>query len=175
MALIPSLLIINLNLQLIIIIRWNLFDSFLVFLFYSIVSCYRECKFSAETIKSCSPMRSVTIHRRCFSTVWRTKTPIALHLVENSVLTFYMVLDTTQATLISKSPVVWDIRPCSPLKANRLFGGTCRLNLQGRRISKVRNKHEARRKQTVVQLWRWRRNVPPKSRLTFYGLHDVIS
>jgi hypothetical protein len=31
-----------------------------------------------------------------------------------------------------KSTVFWDITPCSPLKVNRRFGGTFRLNLQGR-------------------------------------------
>jgi hypothetical protein len=32
-----------------------------------------------------------------------------------------------------------DITPCSPLKANRCFGGTCRLCLQGRRMCQARN------------------------------------
>jgi hypothetical protein len=32
---------------------------------------------------------------------------------------------------------------CSPLKVNRRFGGTCRRHLQGQRISKARNQHEA--------------------------------
>jgi hypothetical protein len=40
--------------------------------------------------------------------------------------------------------VVWDIAPCSPLKVNRRFGGTCRLHLQGRRISRARNQREIR-------------------------------
>jgi hypothetical protein len=43
-----------------------------------------------------------------------------------------------------KSSVFWDITPCSPLKANRRFGGTCRLHLQGRRISRSRNQRESR-------------------------------
>jgi hypothetical protein len=29
-----------------------------------------------------------------------------------------------------KSSVFWDITPCSLLKVNRRFGGTCRLHLQ---------------------------------------------
>jgi hypothetical protein len=29
----------------------------------------------------------------------------------------------------------WHITPCSPLKFNWIFGGTCRFHLQGRRIS----------------------------------------
>jgi hypothetical protein len=35
--------------------------------------------------------------------------------------------------------VCGDITPCSPLKANRNFRETCRLHLQGRRISRARN------------------------------------
>jgi hypothetical protein len=36
-----------------------------------------------------------------------------------------------------KSTIFWDITPCSPLKVNRRFGGTC-LHLQGLRISQAR-------------------------------------
>jgi hypothetical protein len=36
---------------------------------------------------------------------------------------------------VTKSPVFWDIMPCSLLKVNRHFRGTCGLGLQGRRIS----------------------------------------
>jgi hypothetical protein len=35
-----------------------------------------------------------------------------------------------------KSSIFLDITPCNPLKMNPLSGGTCRLHLQGRRISK---------------------------------------
>jgi hypothetical protein len=45
--------------------------------------------------------------------------------------------------VVMKSPIFWDITPCSPLKVNRRFGGTCRLNFQGRRIDKARFLHEA--------------------------------
>jgi hypothetical protein len=41
--------------------------------------------------------------------------------------------------LCLKSTTFWDITPCSPLKVNRHFGGTCRLHHQGRRISQTRN------------------------------------
>jgi hypothetical protein len=41
--------------------------------------------------------------------------------------------------VVKKSSVFWDITPCSPLKVNRPFEGTCRLHLQGRRISQARN------------------------------------
>jgi hypothetical protein len=35
----------------------------------------------------------------------------------------------------TKSSIFWDITPCSSWKVNRRFGGTCRLHLQGRKIS----------------------------------------
>jgi hypothetical protein len=44
--------------------------------------------------------------------------------------------------VVMKSKIFWDITPCSPLKFNRHFGGTCRLHLQGRRISQARNQRE---------------------------------
>jgi hypothetical protein len=49
--------------------------------------------------------------------------------------------------VVMKSSVFWDITPCSPLKVSRRFGWTCRLHLQGRRISEARNKHVAGGKQ----------------------------
>jgi hypothetical protein len=43
-----------------------------------------------------------------------------------------------------KNSVFWDITPCIPLKVNRCLRGTCRLHLQGRRISQARNQHARR-------------------------------
>jgi hypothetical protein len=43
-----------------------------------------------------------------------------------------------------KSIDFWDITPSSPLKLNQRFGGTYRLHLQGRRISRARNQRESR-------------------------------
>jgi hypothetical protein len=37
--------------------------------------------------------------------------------------------------VVMKCPIAWDITLCSLLKINTCFGGTCRLQLQGRRIS----------------------------------------
>jgi hypothetical protein len=90
--------------------------------------------------------------------------------------------------MIIKS-VFWDIMPNSTMKANRLFGGTCRLHLQGWRISQARNLHEVGSKQSkalvpapcwflawlTLQSWGWRWHAPPKHRLTFNRLHCVIS
>jgi hypothetical protein len=47
-----------------------------------------------------------------------------------------------------KVPIFWDITLCSPLKANRRFGGTCFLQLQDRGVSQSRNQHEAGSYQT---------------------------
>jgi hypothetical protein len=43
-----------------------------------------------------------------------------------------------------KSPIFWDIMPCSPLIVKRCFGGTYRFHLQGRRISRAKKKRESR-------------------------------
>jgi hypothetical protein len=43
-----------------------------------------------------------------------------------------------------RGSVFWDIMPCSPLKVNRRFRGTCSLHFQGRRIIEARNQHERR-------------------------------
>jgi hypothetical protein len=40
--------------------------------------------------------------------------------------------------------MIWDITLCSPLKVSRCFGGTYRLHLQGRNISRARNQLEGR-------------------------------
>jgi hypothetical protein len=46
--------------------------------------------------------------------------------------------------VVMKSSVFRDITPCSPLKVNSRFGGTCRLHLQGRRRSQVRKQGESK-------------------------------
>jgi hypothetical protein len=45
--------------------------------------------------------------------------------------------------MVMMRSVFWDITPCSPLKVNRRFGGTCRLHLHGLRISQAINQHKA--------------------------------
>jgi hypothetical protein len=44
--------------------------------------------------------------------------------------------------MVRKSSIFWDITPCSPLKANRCFGGTHRLHHQRWSISWARNKQD---------------------------------
>jgi hypothetical protein len=51
-----------------------------------------------------------------------------------------------------RSSVFWDITLCSPLKVNRRFGGTYRLHLQGRGISRARNQRESRRKAETLKM-----------------------
>jgi hypothetical protein len=60
-----------------------------------------------------------------------------LSSVGKSLLVGFEVL----TEVVMKSTVFWDITPCSPLKATRHFGGTCRLRLQGR-ISRARYQRE---------------------------------
>jgi hypothetical protein len=72
----------------------------------------------------------------------------------------------------------WDITPYSPFAVNQHFGGTCGLRLEGRRINQERNQREAGSKLVswlILRSWTWRRYVPPKSRLTFNGLHCIIA
>jgi hypothetical protein len=65
---------------------------------------------------------------------------------------------------------------CSPLKVSRRFGGTYRLHLQVRKISRARNQRESRwLVELILPPWRWRRYVPLKRQLTFNGLQGVIS
>jgi hypothetical protein len=62
----------------------------------------------------------------------------------------------------------WGITPRSPLNVNRRFGGTCRLHLQGRRISQARNQCEAGGKQMEA-------TCSSETSVGFNGLHGVIS
>jgi hypothetical protein len=41
-----------------------------------------------------------------------------------------------------KSPVFLDIMPCSPLKVNRCFGGTCLSSLQGWRVNQEKSQRK---------------------------------
>jgi hypothetical protein len=54
-----------------------------------------------------------------------------------------------------KNSIFLDLTPCSPLKVNRRFGGTCRLNLQSQRISLARNQLQSRWQAYVLSGRRW--------------------
>jgi hypothetical protein len=54
--------------------------------------------------------------------------------------------------------VFWETMPCSQFKANRCFGGICRLHLRGPKINQTVNQHEGDIK-LIFQSWRWRQHV----------------
>jgi hypothetical protein len=78
-----------------------------------------------------------------------------------------------------KSSICRDITLCSQLKVNRRCGGTRQLNVKGRRISQARKYLLPASSWFLAWLylrpWRLKWHVPPKRRLTFNGLHGVIS
>jgi hypothetical protein len=67
----------------------------------------------------------------------------------NPAYTSRILLEALTA-VVMKSFVFWCIMSCSPLTVNRHFGETCRFNLQGRRISYVRNQSEAGTKHIII-------------------------
>jgi hypothetical protein len=79
------------------------------------------------------------------------------------------------------SSVVWNITPCIPLKVNRRFGGTCRLQLEGRKISQAWKQVTSRAAFTLVSCilysstLKMKATYLPKRRLTFNGLYSAIS
>jgi hypothetical protein len=85
-------------------------------------------------------------------------------------------------SLVMQSTIFWDIKPCSPLKVKRRFGRTYRLHPQVVIISRERYKssvcHLLSRwflARVILRPWSCMRYVPPKRRLTFKGIHGVIS
>jgi hypothetical protein len=61
---------------------------------------------------------------------------------------------TCRTACLTKSSVFSDMTPCSPLKANRRYGGICRLHLQDRRISQEGKQHTDGSKQISVDFQR---------------------
>jgi hypothetical protein len=78
--------------------------------------------------------------------------------------------------VVMQSSVFRYITLCSCLKVSRRFGGTCRLHLQGGRISQERKQYEAGSKQLACYLLHadFLQHVPLKHQPTFNGLHGVI-
>jgi hypothetical protein len=74
---------------------------------------------------------------------------------------YFVGFEVLRATVM-RSSIFWDIRPCSPLKVNQ-SSRSCHLVSRWFLAC------------LILRTWRWRRNVPPKRRLTFDGLHGVIS
>jgi hypothetical protein len=70
-----------------------------------------------------------------------------------------------------RSSSSWDITPCSPLEVNQDFGGTSPLSSG---LKTKPNKKSVKAQHSLRSRW-WRRYVSTKRRLTFNGLHDVVS
>jgi hypothetical protein len=67
-----------------------------------------------------------------------------------------------------KSTIFWDIRPCSDLKVNRRFGGTCHFQFRGRRIRRAKNQRENRwhadsLRRNLASVVRWHPETRPRS------------
>jgi hypothetical protein len=78
-----------------------------------------------------------------------------------------------------KSSIFWGITPSSLFKISWRFGVTCRLHLQSQRIGQAELCLLPASCWFLAWLilwpWRWRWYIPPKCRLTFSGLHSIIS
>jgi hypothetical protein len=77
-----------------------------------------------------------------------------------------------------KSIIFWDIPPYDPLNVCRRFGGTYHLYLQGQRISWATELVTCSHTGFLLGLFfdpEDGGDVPLKRRLTFNGLHGVIS
>jgi hypothetical protein len=84
-------------------------------------------------VKPCSSVADTDVSEKHTASNFRVKDGVSDFLLRVSI----------RSKNYRKSSIFWDITPCSPLKVNRRFGGTCRLHLQGRRISKERNRRES--------------------------------
>jgi hypothetical protein len=54
--------------------------------------------------------------------------------------------------VVMENSIFWNITLRSPLKVNLRFGGTCRLHLQGLRISQARSQRDAGRRLNIITL-----------------------
>jgi hypothetical protein len=91
------------------------------------------------------------------------------HILRNSLFTVRKVagFQVLRAVVMNNS---------ISIQSQPTFGGAFCFNLQCRRISQEKKQNEPNIKQCFVLLpWRMRQLVPPKRRLTFNGLHGVIS
>jgi hypothetical protein len=68
----------------------------------------------------------------------------SLHPVQLHTKPFHLIRFEVLIAVVMKVSIFWDITPCSPLKVNGRFGGTCRLHIQGQRISQAGNQGEGR-------------------------------
>jgi hypothetical protein len=75
-----------------------------------------------------------------------------------------------------KNYVTCDVRPCSPVKVNRRLGRKYLFHLQGLRVTQASLLSSSCQflAWLTLQPWGLKRNVLPKRRFTFTGLHDVM-
>jgi hypothetical protein len=84
----------------------------------------------------------------CYWVVHAIHVPLYYQYLPLCRFASYCVGFEVLTAVVKKTPIFWDITPCSPLRVNRRFGEPCHLNLQGR-TSQAKNQHEAGSK----QLW----------------------
>jgi hypothetical protein len=97
-------------------------------------------------------------------------------IIQFKAILIATVLIYVDICMVMKSPVLWNIRPCIPLKVNRCFDGASRLDLQGQRWAKQETCVKAGSKLVLLILrsWRWRQHATP-CLLRFKGVHGIIS
>jgi hypothetical protein len=106
-------------------------------------------------------------HFLCFTITYVKEPPFHISCGKLSVSVCPFLRWSGQRSSL-KSSVFWDITPCSPLKVNWRFGGTCRLHLQGRRVSQVRNLLVACfLAWLILRPWRWGSHVTPETSVDF--------
>jgi hypothetical protein len=98
-----------------------------------------------------------------------TSLGIELQHVSTNYATLVLPL-TAVNSYYSKSSIFCGITPCSQLKVNGRFGGTCHLHLHGQRISQAKNQRES----LFFDPEGGRDKFLKKRHSTFNELHDVI-
>jgi hypothetical protein len=92
--------------------------------------------------------------RRLSAACWTAKFGCFNQLCASpSVCSFHFIISTScygtmSGIMYNINSVFWDMAPCSLLKFNLRFGGTCPIHLQGPKIYQIRNQHEAGSKQS---------------------------
>jgi hypothetical protein len=94
---------------------------------------------------------------------------------KNPITGIYMKSLNEKVRCRLKSTIFWDITPCSLLKVNPCFRGTCRLHLQGRKIKRARNQRESRSQAELCFQWITRRYIPEDSTLHNHHCENLTS
>jgi hypothetical protein len=80
--------------------------------------------------------------KRCCNMAFTAALPWNNYKKIRELLHMYVGYEVLTAVIMN-SLDFWDMTPCSLLKYNRCFGGTCRLHFQGRRIRQAINQSES--------------------------------